>query len=74
LAKSHSGVRSTFARLAKDEPRVDRTLTRFLAQAYKTKEVADYGIGSQAVVTAAEAEETIEAAARFVDRVAEILA
>jgi uncharacterized protein (UPF0332 family) len=29
IAKSHSGVRSTFARLVKDDPRVDRALVRF---------------------------------------------
>ena len=72
--KTHSGLRSTFARLAKDEPRLDRTLTRFLARAYKVKEIADYGIGPQAVVTIAEAQDTIDAAARFIDRIAEILA
>lgn len=71
--KSHSGVRSTFARLAKDDPRIDRSLTRFLARAYKVKEIADYGIGPQAVVTIAEAQDTIDAAARFIDRIAEIL-
>ena len=72
--KSHSGLRSTFARLTKDEPRLDRTYTRFLARAYKLKEIADYGIGPQAIVTAAEAQETIDVAARFIDRIAEILA
>jgi uncharacterized protein (UPF0332 family) len=74
VVKSHSGLRSTFAQLAKDEPRLDRTLTRFLARAYKVKEIADYGIGPQAIVTAAEAQQTIDAAARFIDRIAEILA
>jgi uncharacterized protein (UPF0332 family) len=28
IAKSHSGVRSTFARLVKDDPQVDRALAR----------------------------------------------
>jgi uncharacterized protein (UPF0332 family) len=72
--KSHSGLRSTFAQLAKDEPRLDRTLTRFLARAYKLKEIADYGVGPQATVTAAEVQEMTDIAARFVARMEEILA
>jgi uncharacterized protein (UPF0332 family) len=51
IAKSHSGVRSTFARLVKDDPQVDRALARFLGRAYRFKEIADYGTGPQAVVT-----------------------
>jgi uncharacterized protein (UPF0332 family) len=74
VAKSHSGLRSSFARLARDEPRIDRAHTRFLAQAYKVKETADYGIGPEAIVTAAEAQETIVAAANLVECIAEILA
>ena len=73
VAKSHSGLRTTFARLAKDDPRIDRPFTRFLARAYKSKEITDYGIGPQAVVTAAEAQEMIDLAMRFVDRMAEIV-
>ena len=73
IAKSHSGLRAAFARLAKDDPRIDRTFTRFLARAYKSKEITDYGIGPQAVVTAAEAQEMMDLATRFVDRIAEIL-
>lgn len=64
IAKSHSGLRAAFARLAKDDPRIDRTFTRFLARAYKSKEITDYGIGPQAVVTAAEAQEMMDLATR----------
>jgi uncharacterized protein (UPF0332 family) len=74
IAKTHSGLRSTFAGLAKDEPRIDPTFTRFLARGYKFKEITDYGIGPQAVVTSAEAEEMIDLATQFVDRIAELLA
>jgi uncharacterized protein (UPF0332 family) len=74
VVKSHSGLRSTFARLAKDEPSMDRTLTRFLGRAYKLKEIADYGIGPHAVVTTADAPEMIDAAARFIDCIATLLA
>ena len=73
VAKSHSGLRSSFARLARDEPRLDRTFTRFLARAYKFKEIADYGVGPQAVVTMTDAQEMIDIAARFIGRIAEIL-
>jgi uncharacterized protein (UPF0332 family) len=43
IAKSHSGVRSAFARLVKDDPQIDRALVRFLGRAYRFKEIADYG-------------------------------
>jgi uncharacterized protein (UPF0332 family) len=73
IAKTHSGMRSTFARLVKSDPRIDRTLTRFLAQAYKFKEITDYGTGPQATVSAAKAREMIDTAERFISRIAEIL-
>lgn len=72
IAKSHSGVRSTFARLVKDDPQVDRALVQFLGRAYRFKEVADYGTGPDAVVTTSEAQE-IASAARFVDCIASLL-
>jgi uncharacterized protein (UPF0332 family) len=72
IAKSHSGVRSTFARLVKDDPQVDRALVQFLGRAYRFKEVADYGTGPDAGVTTSEAQE-IASAARFVDCIASLL-
>jgi uncharacterized protein (UPF0332 family) len=45
IAKTHRGVRSSFARLIGDDPRLDRTLTEFLGRAYRRKEVVDYGVG-----------------------------
>jgi uncharacterized protein (UPF0332 family) len=73
VAKSHSGARSTFARLVRDDPRVDRSLVSFLGRAYRFKEAADYGIGPHAVVTVAEAEEAIASAQRFVEIIAGLL-
>jgi uncharacterized protein (UPF0332 family) len=73
VAKSHSGVRSAFARLVRDDPKVDRSLVSFLGRAYRFKEVADYGIGPDAIVTVAEAEEAIGSAQRFVDFMAGLL-
>ncbi len=69
IAKTHSGVRTEFARLLRETPESGRTLLRFLAQAYKYKELGDYGIGLGAVVTDAEARDAIEAAERFIERV-----
>lgn len=71
--KSHSGLRSTFARLSKDDPFIDRTYSRFLARAYKFKEVADYAVGTQIVVSAADARELIATAQEFVDHIAAVL-
>ena len=34
VVKTHSGVRTEFARLAKDAPDIDRRFTNFLAKAY----------------------------------------
>jgi uncharacterized protein (UPF0332 family) len=73
IAKSHSGVRSTFARLVKNDPQVNRALVRFLGRAYRFKEIADYGTGPQAVVTVSEAQEAIAAAGQFVDRITSLL-
>lgn len=71
--KTHSGARSEFARLVKDLPGGERALTSFLAKGYKYKEVSDYGIGSDAPPSEAETREVIETAARFVDRILDIL-
>jgi uncharacterized protein (UPF0332 family) len=45
IAKTHSGVRSEFARLLKDGADAERALLTFLGQAYKYKELSDYGVG-----------------------------
>jgi uncharacterized protein (UPF0332 family) len=74
VAKSHSGVRSEFARLTRDDPRIARTMTAFLAQAYKYKEIGDYGIGAVADVALSEANVAIGLAGDFVDCVDAILA
>lgn len=73
VAKTHSGVRSEFARLAKDEPRIDKAFSSFLAQAYLLKTIADYGTGPDNGVSKADAEEAIDTAAQFVARITELL-
>jgi uncharacterized protein (UPF0332 family) len=71
--KSHRGMRTMFARIAKDDSRIDRTLASLLGRAYKFKEVGDYAVGSQGVVTVNEARGVIDIAQRFVDAVAGLL-
>ena len=72
--KTHRGLRTLFARLVRDEPRLDQDFVDFLSEAYDLKETADYAIGSQAVVDAEEVRSAMATANRFVDRVAALLA
>lgn len=73
VAKSHTGVRTEFARQVRHDPKTARTMTSFLAQAYKYKEIGDYGVGVGETITADEARLAIASAANFIDWVAEIL-
>lgn len=73
IYKTHSGVRSEFSRLLKDDPRVDDQLHSFLGMAYTLKEIADYETGPGSHVSADRAQLTIEAAQRFVERIAALL-
>jgi uncharacterized protein (UPF0332 family) len=73
VAKTHSGVRSELARLLKDTPGGEKAMLTFLAQGYKYKEIGDYGVGRGAVVTDEEANDAIDNAARFFERVTALL-
>jgi len=73
VAKTHSGVRAEFARLAKETPAIDRSFPKLLAKAYLYKEVGDYGVGPGADVTMADANDAVANAARFVDFIAALL-
>ena len=66
IAKSHSGVRSAFARLAKETSGDGPAFSTFLAQAYLYKEIADYGVGGGVELTMAEANNAIAMAERFI--------
>jgi uncharacterized protein (UPF0332 family) len=72
-AKTHSGVRSEFARLAREPPEIDKALPMFLAKAYRYKEIADYGVVHGAVVTKAEADDAVENAAHFIEYITTLL-
>lgn len=74
VAKTHRGVRSEFARLAKAEPLIGRDLVTFLGTAYQFKMRADYAIGSMAApISPAEATAAIAATTRFIDTVTQLL-
>jgi len=72
--KTHKGTHVEFARLTRDEPRLDIELRRFLPQSYDMKTVADYDTGPDAVVAPEAAAAAIDTAARFVACIADILA
>jgi uncharacterized protein (UPF0332 family) len=74
VAKTHRGVRSEFARLTRGDPRVDRALSEFLGQAYELKSIADYGTGSEAIISAETATAAIKTAARFIDCISSLIA
>jgi uncharacterized protein (UPF0332 family) len=71
--KTHRGVHGEFARLAKDENRIDGELRAFLGRAYQLKSIADYETGPMAQVTLAQASQAIDAAGRFIDTIASLI-
>ncbi len=73
VIKRHKGVQREFGRLAKDDPRLDMDLRRFLGRAYNLKAIAAYETGPGAQVSAARAREAIQTACRFVECVAGFL-
>jgi hypothetical protein len=56
--------------LARGAPEIGRAFSIFLAQAYKYKEVSDYGVGPGAAITTVEADEAVTIAARMIDCIA----
>ena len=74
VAKTHKGVRSEFARLTKDDPRVPKTVMAFLTQSYAYKEISDDSVDPDEVVTMTNAETAIFSAEAFLGRVAANLA
>ena len=73
-AKTHRGLRSEFARLARSEPRIDREYLTFLAEAYEYKSIADYAAGPATLsIGAGDASSAVGTASRFVECIAELL-
>jgi uncharacterized protein (UPF0332 family) len=73
IAKTHSGLRSEFSRLAKDEPRITADFTTFLATAYELKSQADYNPRPEKPITLQQAGDAIRTAERLIDLVEHLL-
>ena len=65
VVKTHKGVRTEFARLMRSGPDQRRSMTTFLAQAYRYKELSDYSTDPSEVVSLDDAEAVIASAAEF---------
>jgi uncharacterized protein (UPF0332 family) len=74
IAKTHRGVHSEFARLAKDERSIDKSAPAFLTQAYNLKAAADYETGPGSTVPSERAAAAVETAERFIDTIRSCLA
>jgi uncharacterized protein (UPF0332 family) len=70
--KTHSGTRSEFARLAREEPRISREQVSLLGWSYELKNVADYE--QDHTVSATDADRAISEALQLIDTVAAIIA
>ena len=70
VAKTHSGVRSEFARLARASSGIGKPVSAFLGEAYKFKEISDYGLDQRESVTIEEANAAIVNAELFLSIVA----
>jgi uncharacterized protein (UPF0332 family) len=68
--KTHKGVHAEFARLTKDEPRLNAEMRRFLPQAYDMKAIADYELGTEASVPLNRASAAIATAEQFIGCIA----
>ena len=73
IARTHSGVRAEFSRLARANPGIDKKFTVFLAQAYMYKEISDYSVEPGEIITVSEAEEAILTAGQFLDCIGNLL-
>ena len=69
--KTHSGTRSEFARLAREEPGISRDQVSLLGWSYELKNVADYE--QEAAVSVAEAERAIVEASQLVETIAVLI-
>jgi uncharacterized protein (UPF0332 family) len=74
VVKTHRGVHIEFARLARDEPNIDKTFPVFLTEAYNLKAVADYETGPGSFVPPERAAAAIETAGRFIESIRSLLA
>jgi uncharacterized protein (UPF0332 family) len=73
VAKTHEGVHSQFNRLARNDPRFDLELRRFLSRTYDLKATADYLAGPGSTVSVERAEGALTTAMRLVECIARTL-
>ena len=73
LSKTHSGVRSEFARLTRDDPSFDLKLRPFLARSYPLNGIADYEVGPDATVSPRAALDAIGMARQYLKSVTDLL-
>ena len=62
IYKSHGGLQGEFARIVKDDPRVDDQIRAFLGRSYELKSIADYETGPGSHISAERANEAIDSA------------
>ncbi|MGQ0443599.1 MAG: HEPN domain-containing protein [Beijerinckiaceae bacterium] len=67
VLKTHTGVRTEFARLVKDDARIDGELRAFLGLTYQLKAIADYESGPGSHVSPETARAALQTARRFVE-------
>ena len=70
--KTHSGTRSEFARVAREDVRIPPGFGAFLAKTYSLKVIADSEGGE--TISREEAEATLTTAAQLVEAIASIIA
>ncbi len=73
VTKTHKGAHTEFARLAREEPRIDEELRRFLPRAYDLKAICDYELGPDAVIPHEKAAAAVLESTRFVECIAMLL-
>ena len=69
--KTHSGARSEFGRLAREEPRITRQQVSLLGWTYELKNVSDYG--QPRTVAVEDAERAIDEAAKLIETITRIV-
>jgi uncharacterized protein (UPF0332 family) len=72
-AKTHRGVHVQFARLTKNEPRLDVELRQFLPKSYHMNATTDYGVDPGIGITSEQAVWAINTADRFIQCVTTLL-
>ena len=70
IAKTHSGVQTLLGQL---RPAVDKRFLTFLGQAYVFKQISDYGLDQETIVTLDEARDAIAEAETMIEDVTAML-